>query len=251
MPIIVAAGPGLLQTQLRRGGVTFSTRRGRVAGISCRPGRRYAGQSRQPSCDRCRAPCHGEDIPDARIERLATCHCMEDLMAGSVIVAGARTPIGRLLGGLKDLAATDLGGVAIKGALEKSGVARRPGRLRDHGPGAAGRRRPDPGSPGRGQGRHPDGRVPATHHQQGVPVGRQRDRARRPADPRRRVRGRRRRRHGVDDQRAAPDDEVARGLQVRRRHGARPHGVRRTVGRLHRPGDGQPHRGSATPTSRR
>ena len=43
-------------------------------------------------------------------------------MAGSVIVAGARTPIGRLLGGLKDLAATDLGGVAIKGALERAGV---------------------------------------------------------------------------------------------------------------------------------
>jgi acetyl-CoA C-acetyltransferase len=44
-------------------------------------------------------------------------------MAGNVIVAGARTPIGRLLGGLKDLSAADLGGVAIKGALEKAGVA--------------------------------------------------------------------------------------------------------------------------------
>ncbi|MGI8577153.1 MAG: acetyl-CoA C-acetyltransferase [Nocardioidaceae bacterium] len=44
-------------------------------------------------------------------------------MAGSVIVAGARTPIGRLLGGLKDLSGTDLGGVAIKGALDKSGVS--------------------------------------------------------------------------------------------------------------------------------
>ena len=41
---------------------------------------------------------------------------------GSVIVAGARTPIGRLLGGLKDQSAADLGGVAIKGALEKAGV---------------------------------------------------------------------------------------------------------------------------------
>jgi acetyl-CoA C-acetyltransferase len=41
----------------------------------------------------------------------------------SVIVAGARTPIGRLLGGLKQLTAADLGGVAIKGALEKAGVA--------------------------------------------------------------------------------------------------------------------------------
>ncbi len=43
-------------------------------------------------------------------------------MAGSVIVAGARTPIGRLLGGLKDMSATDLGGVAIKGALDRAGV---------------------------------------------------------------------------------------------------------------------------------
>ncbi|GAB3196536.1 acetyl-CoA C-acetyltransferase [Nocardioides hungaricus] len=40
----------------------------------------------------------------------------------SVIVAGARTPIGRLLGGLKTLSAAELGGVAIKGALEKAGV---------------------------------------------------------------------------------------------------------------------------------
>jgi acetyl-CoA C-acetyltransferase len=43
-------------------------------------------------------------------------------MAGSVIVAGARTPMGRLLGGLKDFSAADLGGVAIKGALAKAGV---------------------------------------------------------------------------------------------------------------------------------
>ena len=42
-------------------------------------------------------------------------------MSGSVIVAGARTPIGRLLGGLKDKTAAELGGVAIKGALEKAG----------------------------------------------------------------------------------------------------------------------------------
>src|SRR3954467_8958181 len=39
----------------------------------------------------------------------------------SVMVGGARTPIGRLLGGLKDLSAADLGGIAIKGALEKAG----------------------------------------------------------------------------------------------------------------------------------
>ena len=44
-------------------------------------------------------------------------------MSGSVIVAGARTPIGRLLGGLKDQSAADLGGVAIRGALKKAGVS--------------------------------------------------------------------------------------------------------------------------------
>jgi acetyl-CoA C-acetyltransferase len=42
---------------------------------------------------------------------------------GSVIVGGARTPIGKLLGGFKDLSATDLGGYAIAAALERSGVA--------------------------------------------------------------------------------------------------------------------------------
>ncbi len=44
-------------------------------------------------------------------------------MPGSVIVAGARTPMGRLLGSLKDFSAVDLGGFAIKAALERSGVA--------------------------------------------------------------------------------------------------------------------------------
>ena len=41
---------------------------------------------------------------------------------GSVIVGGARTPIGRLLGGLTELSATDLGGRAIAAALERSRV---------------------------------------------------------------------------------------------------------------------------------
>ncbi len=44
-------------------------------------------------------------------------------MSQNVIIAGARTPIGRLLGGLKTLSGSDLGGLAIKGALEKSGVS--------------------------------------------------------------------------------------------------------------------------------
>jgi acetyl-CoA C-acetyltransferase len=44
-------------------------------------------------------------------------------MPGSVIVAGARTPIGKLSGALASFSAADLGGVAIKAALERAGVA--------------------------------------------------------------------------------------------------------------------------------
>jgi acetyl-CoA C-acetyltransferase len=40
----------------------------------------------------------------------------------SVIVAGARTPLGRFLGSLKDFSGADLGGLAITGALDKAGV---------------------------------------------------------------------------------------------------------------------------------
>lgn len=54
----------------------------------------------------------------------------------NVIVEGARTPVGRLQGALKSLSATQLGGVAIAGALERSGIG---SGLRSHGPGIAGR----------------------------------------------------------------------------------------------------------------
>jgi acetyl-CoA C-acetyltransferase len=43
-------------------------------------------------------------------------------MTTSVIVAGARTPIGKLMGSLKDFSGSDLGAVAIAGALEKAKV---------------------------------------------------------------------------------------------------------------------------------
>jgi acetyl-CoA C-acetyltransferase len=43
-------------------------------------------------------------------------------MASSVIVAGARTPMGRLLGALAPFSGAELGGFAIKAALERSGV---------------------------------------------------------------------------------------------------------------------------------
>ncbi|HET9727884.1 MAG TPA: acetyl-CoA C-acetyltransferase [Acidimicrobiia bacterium] len=43
-------------------------------------------------------------------------------MAGSVIVGSARTPIGKLSGALAGLSAMDLGGIAIKAALERAGI---------------------------------------------------------------------------------------------------------------------------------
>ena len=43
-------------------------------------------------------------------------------MPGSVIVSGARTPMGRLMGSLKDFSGADLGGFAIKAALERAGI---------------------------------------------------------------------------------------------------------------------------------
>ena len=43
-------------------------------------------------------------------------------MTTSVIVAGARTPVGKLMGSLKEFSGSDLGAIAIAGALEKANV---------------------------------------------------------------------------------------------------------------------------------
>ncbi len=44
-------------------------------------------------------------------------------MRDAVIIGGARTAFGRLLGSLSDFSAADLGGIVIKAALERSGLA--------------------------------------------------------------------------------------------------------------------------------
>jgi acetyl-CoA C-acetyltransferase len=48
---------------------------------------------------------------------------MSDLSRQPVIVGAARTPIGRYLGGLASLSAPELGAIAIRAALQRSGVA--------------------------------------------------------------------------------------------------------------------------------
>ena len=68
--------------------------------------------SRSSPADRIRPPTRSHDQPHQEV-----------LMSGSVIVGGARTPIGKLAGGLKGFSAMDLGGFAIKAALERSGIS--------------------------------------------------------------------------------------------------------------------------------
>ncbi len=169
-------------------------------------------------------------------------------MSGSVIVAGARTPMGRLLGSLKGFSAAELGGIAIKGALEKAGVSGDQvqyvimGHVIQAGAGQITARQAALAG-----GIPLD--VPGPDHQQGVPVGHRRDRPGRPADPRRRVRRRRGRWHGVDDQRPARAGGQPRGRQVRRLDDEGLDGPRRAVLRHRRPGDGPVDRATTTPAT--
>ncbi len=101
-----------------------------------------------------------------------------------MIVAGARTPIGRFDGGLSSLEATELGGIAIKGALERAGVPAEDveyvimGEVLQAGVGQI------PARPAAVAGGIPMS-VQAVTHQQGLSVRHERDRHRRPDDSRR------------------------------------------------------------------
>ena len=78
-------------------------------------------------------------------------------MPKTVILGSARTPIGKLGGGLSTLKATELGGIAISAALERSEHRSRAGRPRRDGPGAPGRPGADPLAPGPDRRRDPEG----------------------------------------------------------------------------------------------
>ena len=124
-------------------------------------------------------------------------------MPKTVILSAARTPIGKLGGGLSTVDATELGGTAIKAALERADVA--PDQVQHVVMGQVLQA---------GQGQIPSrqaqikGGIPKEVSSEtinkvcasGIRVGRP---ARR-RDPRRRPRGRGRRRDGVDVERALP-----------------------------------------------
>ena len=144
----------------------------------------------------------------------------------SVIVAAVRTPFGRLGGGLASYPATELGAHRDPHCARARRARARRGRVRDHGAGAAGRRRPGARAAGGGRRGDPEG-GPGGHDQQGVRVVDPGDRDRRPDDPRRRARARRHGRHGVDVERAVPPAEGEVRVPARERRGHRPHGLRR------------------------
>jgi acetyl-CoA C-acetyltransferase len=62
------------------------------------------------------------DRPDPSLAPSAASASSDGFDRTPVVVAGARTPMGRLQGSLKDFSGADLGGVAIRGALDKAGV---------------------------------------------------------------------------------------------------------------------------------
>ncbi len=171
-------------------------------------------------------------------------------MAGSVIVAGARTPIGKLSGALAGFTAIDLGGFAITAALERAGVSPDQvdyvlmGQVLLAGQGQITARQAAV------EGRHPDVR-PRQHDQQGVPVGPQHDLPGRPDDRRRRRRHRGGRRHGVDDQGALPAARRPGRLPPRRRRAGRLDDVRRPVVRVRPRRHGPRDRAATTRTRRR
>ena len=147
-------------------------------------------------------------------------------MPKTVILSTARTPIGKMGGGLASVDATELGADRDRRGARARRRRRRAGRPRDRRPGAAGRPGPDPLAPGTDQGRDPEGGL-LRDDQQGLRVGRARDGAARPGDPRRRGAGRRRRRHGVDVARPVPAPAGPLRVPHGRREDARRDGPRR------------------------
>src|SRR3954466_2411345 len=65
----------------------------------------------------------GEAVTRLSLQQDHRCSQEGCTMPGSVIVSGARTPIGKLLGSLKSFQAVDLGGIAIEAALARAGIS--------------------------------------------------------------------------------------------------------------------------------
>ena len=148
------------------------------------------------------------------------------LMPKTVILGAARTPIGKMGGGLATLDATELGAVAIEAALERAGVEPEQvdhvvmGQVLQAGQGQIPSRQAQikAGIPKEVSSETINKVCASGLRAVGDP---------RPGDPRRRPRGRRRRRHGVDVEGALPAAAGALRLPHGRRQDARRDGPRR------------------------
>ena len=97
-------------------------------------------------------------------------------MPKTVILGTARTPFGKMGGGLVDPRRHRARRHRDRGRARARRRRARAGRARGHGPGAAGRPGPDPLAPGADQGRHPEGGL-LGDDQQGLRLGHARDRS--------------------------------------------------------------------------
>ena len=152
---------------------------------------------------------------------------MEDI----VIVAAARTAVGKFGGTLAKTPATELGATVIKRTAGPLRPARRADRRGHPRPGAAGRHRAEPGAPIRHQVRPAAGGA-GDDHQQGLRLGPEGGDAGRAGDPRRRQRNRHRRRPGKHEHEPARAARLARRPAHGRLEDDRLDDHRRPVGRL-------------------
>ena len=159
-------------------------------------------------------------------------------MPRTVILGAARTPFGRLGGGLASLPAPQLGIHAGSAALERAGVSPDQvgyvvmGEVLQAGVGMIPSRQVSAGV-----GCPVGGRL--RHDQQGLRLRHARDGLRRPADPLRRPRRGADRRHGEHVQRPLPGAQGPLRLHDGRRRAGRPHDQRRPHLHLHAPDHGR------------
>ncbi len=148
---------------------------------------------------------------------------------GVYLVSAARTPIGKFGGAMAGVPAVELGGVAIRAAVERSGLpAETPVDEVLMGQVHPGRRRPGSRPPG-GPPRRAAGDDERDDDQQGLRLGPQGDHARRGRDPGRRRRRGRRRRDGKHERRAVSPAPRPLRLSPGRRDARRLDRARRAV----------------------
>ena len=159
-------------------------------------------------------------------------------MADAFLLAAARTPIGKFLGGLADVSAPRTWRHRPQGGTRTGQNAAGKSRRSHFRQCPASRPGPEPGPAGGPQSRAA-GHDRGFHGQQGLRLRAQSGHARRPGHSRRRRRPDRRRRHGIDEPGAAPAFRRPDRLEIRRSESRRFRGPRWPMVPVRRLGDGR------------